>query len=351
LLVSWIARSARDRFAESADRDTALAGWFRVGVRGDGSTEGVHEAHRADVFRGVAPGDTRAVALRVMKRTSLVVALLTAAIAPAGASAAPIHVTTTAPSGLGSLRQAITDAQAAGPDEIVFDAGVTGTITLGPMQQLPMLSAATTVTAPRTNGVPDVELHCTDPSVGTGLQTGAGETGVVVTGVSITNCTNGIFVPADGGLTLRGSWIGRSRTGSTGGNTVNGFGALAGARIVVGGPSADDGNLIVGNGGGVGAVDPAAGAVVQGNTISDSGARGVNLTNADGVVVQDNVVSGNAASGIALLRGEGAVIRGNRVGTDAAGATAQPNGFAGINLLGTVGATIGGTGGVACLIP
>ena len=70
----------------------------------------------------------------------------------------------------------------------------------------------------------------------------------------------------------------------------------------------------------------------------------MDLTNADGVVVQDNVVSGNAASGIILFRGAGAVIRGNRVGTDAAGATAQPNGFAGINLLGTVGATIGGTG-------
>ena len=36
-------------------------------------------------------------------------------------------------------------------------------------------------------------------------------------------------------------------------------------------------------------------------------------------------------------------IRGNRVGADAAGATAQPNGFAGINLRGTTGATVGGT--------
>ena len=104
-----------------------------------------------------------------------------------------------------------------------------GTITVGPTQ-LPVLSTGTTVTGTRTDGVPDVELHCTDPSVGTGLQPGAGQTGVVVTGVSITNCTNGIFVPAGGGLTLRGSWIGRSRTGTTAGNTVNGFGALAGAR-------------------------------------------------------------------------------------------------------------------------
>jgi parallel beta-helix repeat protein len=279
-----------------------------------------------------------------MTRTSLVVALLAAAIAPSGASAATIHVTTTAASGPGSLRQAILDAQPAGPDEIVFDAGGRGTITLGPMQQLPMLSTGTTVTATRTDGVPDVELHCTDPSVGTGLQAGAGQTGVVITGVSITNCTNGVFVLPGGGLTLRGSWIGRSRTGTTAGNTLNGVAAIGGASIVVGGPSAEDGNVIVGSAAGVIATDPAAGAVVRGNSISGSGLHGVDFTNARDLLVEDNVVSANTGGGIVLFQGEGAVIRGNRVGTDAAGDTAQPNTVAGIILAGTVGATIGGPG-------
>ena len=284
------------------------------------------------------------VALRVMTRTSLVVALLAAAIAPTGASAATIPVTTTAASGAGSLRQAIMDAQAAGPDDIVFAAGVTGTITLGPLEQLPMLSTGTTVTVTRTNGVPDVELHCTAPSVGTGLQAGAGQTGVVITGVSITNCTNGIFVLAGGGLTLRGSWIGRSRAGTTAGNTANGVAAIAGASLVVGGPSAGDGNLIVGNAWGVAAAGPATGTIVQGNTITGSGANGVEFTDADGVVVQDNLVAGSAANDIIFFRGAGARIRGNRVGTDAAGATGQPSGVAGINLRGTVDATVGGAG-------
>jgi len=278
-----------------------------------------------------------------MTRTSLVVALLAAAIAPAGASASTIHVTTTADSGAGSLRQAITDAQTAGPDDIVFDAGGTGTITIGPAQ-LPMLPTGTTVTAPRTDGVPDVELHCAAPSVGTGLQAGPGQTDVVVTGVSITNCTNGIFVLAGGGLTLRGSWIGRSRTGTTAGNTANGVAAIAGARLVVGGPSAGGGNLIVGNAWGVAAAGPAAGAVVRGNTIIASGANGVEFTDAGGVLVQDNLVAGSAANDIIFFRGEGARILGNRVGTDAAGATAQPSGVSGINLRGTVGTTVGGAG-------
>jgi hypothetical protein len=55
-----------------------------------------------------------------MTRTSLLLALLAPAIAPASAFAATLTVTTTADSGAGSLRQAIIDAQAAGPDEIVF---------------------------------------------------------------------------------------------------------------------------------------------------------------------------------------------------------------------------------------
>ena len=67
-----------------------------------------------------------------MTRTSLVVALPAAAISPAGASAATLHVTTTADSGAGSLRQAIIDAQAAGPDDIVSDAGGKGSIDVGP---------------------------------------------------------------------------------------------------------------------------------------------------------------------------------------------------------------------------
>jgi titin len=275
---------------------------------------------------------------------SVVVALLAAAIFPAGASAATIHVTTTADSGAGSLREAIIAAQAAGPDDIVFDAGGQGTITIGPTQ-LPVLTTDTTVTGTRTNGVPDVELHCADPSVGTGLQAFTGHTGVVITGLSITHCTNGVFVLANAGLTVRGSWIGRSRTGSTDANTSNGVGALPGAHVVVGGPSSGDGNLVIGSLGGIGLDHPAPGALIRGNTITGSGQSGLILTSAPGAVVQDNVVSGNGANGIVVFQGQSAVIRGNRVGTDAGGTTAQPNGgIAGINLLGTTAATVGGAG-------
>ena len=278
-----------------------------------------------------------------MTRTSLLVALL-AAIAPASASAATRHVTTTADSGAGSLRQAIIDAQAAGPDDIVFDAGGRGTIDIGPTQ-LPVLTADTTVTGTKTGGVPDVELHCTDPSVGTGLQAFTGETGVIITGLSITNCTNGAFALANAGLTVRGSWIGRSRAGTADGNTGNGVGALAGAHVVVGGPSAGDGNVITANLGGVGLDHPAPGALVEGNAITGSGQSGVVLLGAPGVVVRDNVVSGNGANGIILFQGQGAVIQGNRVGTNADGTAAQPNaGIGGINLLGTTAAKVGGAG-------
>jgi titin len=275
-----------------------------------------------------------------MTGKSLVVALLAAAIAPAGASAATISVTTTADSGAGSLRQAIIDAQAPGPDEIVFAPGGRGTITIS-TTQLPSLAADTTVTGTRTGGVPDVELHCSDPLIGTGLQPAPSATGVVVTGLSITHCTNGIFVVPGAGLTVRGAWIGQTRAGAADANTVNSIGAAAPAQLVVGGPAAGDGNLIVGGGAGIGATDAGAGVVVRGNTITGAVNNGVYLTNASGPVVQDNVVSGTG-SGITLVRGAGARLLGNRVGTDAAGATAAPNSLVGINLAGTIDASVGG---------
>ena len=263
-----------------------------------------------------------------MTRMSLAVGMLAAALSPAGASAATIPVTNINDSGGGSLRQAIFDATASGePDEIVLI--TTGTIQLE--TQLPPLSSDTTVSG----GVSDVELHCVDPAGKTGLQAGNGQTGILITNVSITNCTNGVYVLPGGGVELRGSRIE--------GNTTNGVAADAGAQLTVGGAAAGYGNVIVGNGFGVAAAEPAAGVVVRGNTISDSTVNGVHLDRADDAVVEDNVVSGNGASGIILFRGEGARIRGNRVGADAAGATAQPNGFAGINLRGTTGATVGGT--------
>ena len=240
-----------------------------------------------------------------MTRTSLVVALLAAAIAPAGASAATIHVTTTADSGAGSLRQAITDAQAPGPDDIVFDAAQ-GTITIG-STQLPALATGTTVTATRTDGVPDVELRCTDPSLGhTGLQAGAGQTGVVITGVSITNCTNGVFVLGGGGLTaarlvdrpeshrdarrqhaqrrrgLGGREHRRRRTvRRTTGTSSWATASASRPSTLPPGPSSG-----------------ATRSATRERTASS-------FTNADGVVVQDNVVTGNAANGIILFRGEG----------------------------------------------
>jgi parallel beta-helix repeat protein len=265
---------------------------------------------------------------------SLMAAMLAAALFPAGASAATIPVTNVNDSGAGSLRQAIVDATTSPvPDEIVLTA--TGTIALA--TQLPELSSDTTLSGTATNGVPNVALKCPlmSPTGATGLQAGAGQTGILITNVSVTGCTNGVFALADSGLELRGSWIH--------GNAGNGVAALAGAHLVVGGSGAGYGNLIEGNGFGVAADSPAARSIVRGNTITGSAGNGVDMELANDVVVEDNVVSGNAANGIIFFRGEGARIRGNRVGTDASGATAQPNGFSGINLRGTLDAVVGGT--------
>jgi hypothetical protein len=64
-------------------------------------------------------------------RTALATLLGALALAHLPAQAATFTVSTTADSGAGSLRQAITDANAAaGADTIVFAAGANGTITV-----------------------------------------------------------------------------------------------------------------------------------------------------------------------------------------------------------------------------
>jgi LPXTG-motif cell wall-anchored protein len=76
-----------------------------------------------------------------------VVALGASGLSVAPVGAATLTVTTLSDSGAGSLRQAIVDANAsAGADTIVFDAGLTGTITLS--SNLPNISDPLTITGP-----------------------------------------------------------------------------------------------------------------------------------------------------------------------------------------------------------
>ena len=210
--------------------------------------------------------------------------------------------------GSGSLRQAITDANAlAGADTIVFNIPGTGVRTISPTSALPTITDPVTLDAtmqPGFAGAPLVELD--------GAQAGAQANGLRLTG---------------GASTVRGLVIDRFsgdgiRIDSFGGNRIEG--------------------CIIG-------LDPTGNLVGRGNR-----QNGISLTNTDNNVIGGttpgarNVVSGNFFVGISLA-GANNQIKGNFIGTNIAGTSAQGNGITGIEIFQTsiappsVGNVIGGT--------
>jgi lectin-like protein len=221
-------------------------------------------------------------------------------------------VTTTADSGPGSLRQAITDANstpngAAGPDLIKFGFRVSGTSVIAVPTALPTITEAVVIDGstqlgynPAT-GKPVIHLAgASFPESSAALRVAA--IGVVIRGLSLTafgspasaNTTMAIHV-LSGSATIEGNWIGVTPDGTASGNQV--------------------------------------GVWVTSGSAAIGGTNGV-LTR--------NIISGNRTA-IVLAGGSGTTIRGNYIGTDPTGVAAMPNTVHGISAFGAVqNTTIGG---------
>jgi parallel beta-helix repeat protein len=205
-------------------------------------------------------------------------------------------------SGEGSLRAAITEANAAGGSSVInFDVG--GTITLA--SDLPTITQGVTIdarTAPgySPGGAPQVELNCNGNS---GLVFGAGSDSSQLLGMAVGGASgNGVTLEGSH-ITLGGNYIGLDTHGTA---LANG-----GAGVYVASTSND--NLI-----------------------------GSNPDAASGVV--SNVISSNAGSGIELDGSAGNTLVNNYVGTDPTGTVAIANGGNGIWVTGgSSDNTIGGT--------
>jgi hypothetical protein len=149
-----------------------------------------------------------------------------------------------------------------------------------------------------------------------------------------------------------GNYIGTDPTGLLDrGNAQHGVRIINADGTLVGGATAEAGNVISGNGdGGVDISRNAIGTIVQRNVIGLGADRATPIGNGGGVLtsgasglIDRNVVSGNTAFGITLLAGaDGSEVIGNLVGVDGAGALARPNGTTGI----AVGADDVNVGGV-----
>jgi hypothetical protein len=215
-------------------------------------------------------------------------------------------VTSLSDSGPGSLRAAITSANA-NPGSLINFA-VNGTIALD--SALPALTHSTTIDATSepshtTGGPPVVEINCNGNA---GLTFALGSDGSQLLGVAVANANgNGVTLEA-GNITLNDNYIGLNLAGAAAGNS-------------------GDGLFIA--------------------STSSNNSIGLNPTLATGVI--GNVISGNGGNGISFNGSSGNTLVCNRIGTDPTGTTAIANGSNGLLLTG--GASGNQIGGIAFTDP
>jgi len=314
-------------------------------------------------------------------------------------AAATFTVTTTADSGAGSLRQAITDANSnVGSQTIQFAIPGPGVHTITPATPLPVITSPTTIdgytqagSSPNTlpfpqgtNAVLTIELSGQALPLdlnARGLRILAG--GSVVRGLAVNRFyITGIQIEpgAGDGIQIRGNYIGTAPDGLTVPRGVGvtrqirGIYVFGGVGHVIGGPGPADRNLISGNnleemnaeGTGIALVETVEDiptADIFGNIIGVDATVSVPLPNGIGIAAAvgdnglqiggsnpglGNIISGNSGLGISAgNRGPTILIQGNIIGTDGSGSRNLGNRAGGI-VVGAVhdgnGVLIGGPG-------
>ena len=270
-------------------------------------------------------------------------------------------MTTTADSGIGSLRSAIAASNGTvGPNEIDFSIG-SGPRTIAPLSALPAITQPVVIdgtTQPGFAGEPLIRLDGAGSPAATGLSVGAGDS--TVEGLKIVDWPTGIKLSGAGTNVVAGDYIGTNG----GAAAANDVGVLINNGSVsneIGGTSSSAGNVISGNTT-VGVKLTGAGTdnnVVEGNAIGTNAGRNKAVANAAGVLVTGgaandtiggtsaaarNLISGNTNDGIDVSDASLNQVEGNYIGTNAAGTAALPNGSRGVSITGGSSAnTVGGT--------
>ena len=247
----------------------------------------------------------------------------TAALIPA-----PYVVTTNANAGIGSLRQALIDAnQHPGPDRIQFNiAAGSKAITLA--TPLPTVTDPVVIDGLSQAGVSIVGLRMQGASDGFSFAAAAAQSSV--TGLTITGFKgSGVFVAAAGITVQANTLVGNGR-GLT-------LAAVAGG--LIGGPQAADSNTIRANAVGLFAGAACDGTVVQGNLVTRN-TTGVFLAHVTGLslgtATAGNTISLNAVAGVFAT--------GGLAGTTVQNNTIDGNGRFGVQLAAATGLLLGGSG-------
>ena len=300
-----------------------------------------------------------------------------------GVSGATFTVTNTADSGLGSLRQAILDANGTmGADTISFNIpatdancdATTHVCTITPATVLPMITDTLTIdgyTQPNTsantlaagdNAVIRIVVNGATVEAGQGLLAGLeiAASNCTVRGLAINTFFRQILISSGSGNVISGNFLGTDASGTT----VPGSGNQGGRGVevnsvnnTIGGTTAAARNVIGATGNGIEIGGPGAGAtgtLIEGNFIGTdhTGTAGLGVgtgihdNGVDSITIGGttaaarNIVSGSNGDGLALS-GSSLVVQGNFIGTDVTGTKAVGN-ATGVSLFGTNG-LIGGT--------
>src|ERR1035437_8415250 len=278
---------------------------------------------------------------------------------------ATFTVTTKADSGVGSLRQAIWDADTnSGPHNIIFQISGTPPFTITTLSALPAVANPTIIDGTTQNGftsAPVIELSGASAGANViGLQLLSGFS--TVRGLAINRFSaQGIVLNGPANV-IQGNYIGTDVTGKmVRGNASYGLGVNSSGNLV-GGTNSGTRNVVAGNGqsGIYLNGSAAAGNVIQGNYIGTDSSGSLMVSNADdGITINGargntiggatsgggNVISGNGFAGVSINSGGASnnLVWGNLIGTDAAGKTALGNKNAGVAVSAAAGNQLGGT--------
>jgi trimeric autotransporter adhesin len=277
-------------------------------------------------------------------------------------------------SGLGSLRQAIIDANSAsGATKIVFNIPGTGVHTIDPLSDLPTIITPMTINGYTQNGsstntlaIGDnakitIEISGNGPGTTAQNAFSVNSGGTTIRGLAINHFQNdAVAIAGSAQDQIAGDYIGTDPTGTIAeGNGVNGFESIQvnASDLTIGGPAAADRTVVSASGvygirlsSGTGTLieNTYIGTDKSGTVALANGNQGIYDAGASDITIGGttaalrNVISGNHSNGIALTSTAGNVVEGNYIGTDATGTIKLGNGSDGI-VVSVGGNTIGGT--------